>query len=42
MGESGKNTGVPYERLVEGIFQAIHDQDQVNNLRIPITSSRSI
>jgi len=34
MGESGKNTGVPYERLVQGIFQAIHDQDEVNNLTV--------
>jgi hypothetical protein len=34
MGESGKNTGVPYERLVQAIFQAIHDQDQVNNVTI--------
>jgi hypothetical protein len=32
MGESGKNTGVFYERLIQGIFQAIQDQDQVNNL----------
>jgi hypothetical protein len=34
MGESDKNTGVPYERLIQGIFQAIHDQDQVNSLTI--------
>ena len=34
MGESDKNTGVPYERLVQGIFQAIHDQEEVNNLTV--------
>ena len=34
MGKGGKNTGVPYERLVQGIFQAIHDQDQVNSVTV--------
>jgi len=34
MGESDKNTGVPYERLVQGIFQAIHDQDQVHTIAV--------
>ena len=26
------NTGLPYELLVQGIFQAIHDQTEVSNI----------
>jgi hypothetical protein len=26
MAKKKKNTGVPYEKLVQGIFQAIHEQ----------------
>jgi hypothetical protein len=29
MAKKKKNTGVPYEKLVQGIFQAIHDQEEV-------------
>jgi Restriction endonuclease len=29
-----KNTGVPYEMLVKGIFQAIHDQDEVATISV--------
>jgi hypothetical protein len=29
MAKKKKNTGVPYEKLVQGIFQAINDQEKV-------------
>ena len=29
MAKKKKNTGIPYEKLVQGIFQAIHDQEEV-------------
>jgi hypothetical protein len=29
-----KNTGVPYEKLVQGIFQAIHDQEEVATITV--------
>jgi hypothetical protein len=32
MAKGKKNTGLSYELLVQGIFQAINDQEQVANL----------
>lgn len=32
MGNKRDNTGQPYELLVQGIFQAIHDQKEVSNI----------
>jgi hypothetical protein len=32
MGNKRDNTGQPYELLVQGIFQAIHDQEEVSNI----------
>jgi Restriction endonuclease len=29
-----KNTGVAYEKLVQGIFQAIHDQEEVATVTV--------
>jgi Restriction endonuclease len=29
-----KNTGIPYEKLVQGIFQAIHDQEEVATITV--------
>jgi hypothetical protein len=29
-----KNTGIPYEILTQQIFQALHDQDQVKNIKV--------
>jgi hypothetical protein len=34
MTKKKKNTGVPYEKLVQGIFQAIHDQEQVATITV--------
>jgi hypothetical protein len=34
MGNKRDNTGQPYELLVQGIFQAIHDQKKVSNIII--------
>jgi len=34
MAKKKKNTGGPYERLVQGIFQAIHDQEQVATINV--------
>jgi hypothetical protein len=34
MAKRKKNTGVPYERLVQEIFQAIHDQEQVATINV--------
>src|ERR1700730_16157145 len=34
MGNSRDNTGRTYEILVQAIFQAIHDQDEVANLTV--------
>lgn len=34
MGTAEKNTGISYELLVRGIFQAIHDQDQVSTVSV--------
>ena len=29
-----KNTGIPYEILTKQIFQALHDQDQIENIKV--------
>ncbi len=29
-----KNTGIPYEILTQQIFQALHDQDRVKNIKV--------
>jgi hypothetical protein len=34
MAPKKKNTGVPYEKLVQGIFQAIHDQEEVTTITV--------
>jgi hypothetical protein len=34
MAKKKKNTGVPYEKLVQGIFQAIHDQEEVATITV--------
>ena len=34
MAKRKKNTGVPYERLVQEIFQAIHDQEEVATINV--------
>jgi hypothetical protein len=34
MANKKKNTGVPYEKLVHGIFQAIHDQEKVATITV--------
>ena len=34
MAKKKKNTGVPYEKLVQGIFQAIHDQEEVTTITV--------
>jgi hypothetical protein len=34
MAKNKKNTGVPYEKLVQGIFQAIHDQEEVATITV--------
>jgi hypothetical protein len=34
MGKSSDKTGLSYELLVRGIFQAIHDQEEVPNLTV--------
>jgi Restriction endonuclease len=34
MAKKKKNTGVPYDRLVQGIFQAIHDQEEVATIDV--------
>lgn len=34
MAQKKKNTGIPYERLVQGIFQAIHNQDEVATITV--------
>lgn len=34
MAKKKKNTGIPYEKLVRGIFQAIHDQEEVATITV--------
>jgi Restriction endonuclease len=34
MAKKKKNTGVPYEKLVRGIFKAIHDQEEVATIAV--------
>jgi hypothetical protein len=34
MATKKKNTGIPYEKLVQGIFQAIHDQEEVATITV--------
>src|ERR1700687_4261693 len=34
MSDGEKNTGIPYEHLVQGIFQAIHDQEEVSTIAV--------
>lgn len=34
MAKAQKNTGLSYELLVRGIFQAIHDQEEVSNITV--------
>lgn len=34
MAKRKKNTGIPYERLVQGIFQVIHDQEEVSTINV--------
>ena len=34
MAKKKKNTGIPYERVVQGIFQAIHDQEEVATITV--------
>jgi Restriction endonuclease len=34
MGNKRDNTGQPYELLVQGIFQPIHDQEEVSNITV--------
>jgi len=34
MAKKKKNTGIPYEKLVQGIFQAIHDQEEVATITV--------
>jgi hypothetical protein len=34
MARKKKNTGLPYEKLVQGIFQAIHDQEEVATIKV--------
>ena len=34
MAKKKKNTGIPYERLVQGIFQVIHDQEDVATITV--------
>ena len=34
MAKTKKNTGVAYEKLVQGIFQAIHDQEEVATITV--------
>jgi hypothetical protein len=34
MARTKKNTGVPYEKLVQGIFQAINDQEEVATITV--------
>jgi hypothetical protein len=34
MAQKKKNTGIPYEKLVQGIFQAIHNQEEVATITV--------
>ena len=34
MAKKRENTGIPYEKLVQGIFQAIHDQEDVATITV--------
>jgi hypothetical protein len=34
MAKKKKNTGIPYEKLVQGIFQAIHNQEEVETITV--------
>src|ERR1700730_15716920 len=34
MAKKKKNTGIPYEKLVQGIFQVIHNQEEVETITV--------